>query len=55
MQQKSLFILLIYKSCHSGPSLKRLLGHASAASISLNGETLNSPKLVTKLKIKFHI
>ncbi len=37
------------------PSLKTPLRHASAAPITLYGETSNSPKLFTKLTIKFHI
>ncbi len=36
-------------------SLDTHLWHASAAPITLYGETSNSPKLFTKLTIKFHI
>ncbi len=36
------------------PSLKRLW-HPSAAAITLYGEASHSPKLFTKLTVKFHI
>ncbi len=43
------------KFCHSAAIFETPLGHPSAAPISLYGETSNSPKLLTKLTIKFHI
>ncbi len=46
---------LLDKSCHSAAIFETPLGHSSAAPITLYGETSNSPKLFTKLTIKFHI
>ncbi len=42
----------LFKSCHSAAIFEMPLGHPSAA---WYGETSNSPKLFTTLKIKFHI